>query len=308
MKRILFFGAAALFALGGYAQDCSDFFFSEYVEGSSQNKALEIYNPTANTKSLVGYTIKRYANGAATADTYLDLTGSVAAYDVWVVTNGQIVENEYGVVDSVLWLMADQHGTGDHATCPMYFNGNDAVTLETTPGGVIIDIFARIGPPDPVIGWYDQAGLNGDYTTANFWEAWTANHGLIRKQTVKHGVTTNPTPFIVTLEWDSIPEDDWTHLGAHTCDCQPAGIQSHEKVNNVYFFPNPVINDELTVKATAEIRQVDIYNIVGDLVVSKANSSATGEVYLRFDVQPGLYLVKTLLADNSTLVRKIVVQ
>lgn len=308
MKKLLFFGAAALFSLYGYSQ-CTEFFFSEYVEGSSQNKALEIYNPTAAAKSLSGYTIKRYANGAATADTHLDLMGIVAAYDVWVVANGQLDSaGGFGSVDTVLYNMADQVGTGDHATCPMYFNGNDAVTLETTPGGIIIDIFGHIGPPDPGQGWSNLPGTNSDYTTTNYWEAWTMNHTLIRKASVLQGVINNPSPFMVHIEWDSIGEDDWTHLGQHTCNCYTGGIADYKKENQVYFFPNPVINNEVTIKATAEIISVEIYNIIGDLVVSRQNAKESGELYVRFDLNPGIYLVRTNLEDNSTVVKKIVVQ
>ena len=101
MKKIFSLSLAVLFSSVMFAQDCTDFFFSEYVEGTSQNKALEIYNPTGTAKSLSGYTIKRYANGAATADTYLDLVGTVDPYDVWVVTNGQIIENAHHVRISV---------------------------------------------------------------------------------------------------------------------------------------------------------------------------------------------------------------
>ncbi len=308
MKKLFTLMAVALFSSWGFAQDCTEFFFSEYVEGSSQNKAIEIYNPTANAKSLSGYVIKRYANGAATADTYLNLSGTVDPYDVWVVTNGQIVENQYGVIDSVLWLMADQHGTGDHATCPMYFNGNDAVTLETTPGGVIIDIFARIGPPDPISGWFNLPGTNSDYTTGNYWEAWTADHTLIRKPTVKKGVTNNPTPFMVHIEWDSIPEDTWTYLGQHECDCKPAGLSEYKSEQRVYFFPNPVINQEVTIKATDEIVSVEIFNLLGDLVISRTNENHSGEVYLQFDLNPGVYVVRTMLEDESGLVQRIIVQ
>ena len=38
-------------------------YFSEYVEGFDNNKALEIYNPTANAIDLSEYSISRYANG-----------------------------------------------------------------------------------------------------------------------------------------------------------------------------------------------------------------------------------------------------
>ena len=42
-------------------------FFSEYVEGSSNNKALEIYNPSNSPLNLSGYSIKVFSNGAVTA-------------------------------------------------------------------------------------------------------------------------------------------------------------------------------------------------------------------------------------------------
>ena len=35
-----------MLALLANAQDCTELFISEYVEGSHNNKALEIYNPT----------------------------------------------------------------------------------------------------------------------------------------------------------------------------------------------------------------------------------------------------------------------
>ena len=50
------------YALTG--QECSELFFSEYVEGSSQNKALEIYNPTNQIIDLSNYTIERFSNGS----------------------------------------------------------------------------------------------------------------------------------------------------------------------------------------------------------------------------------------------------
>ena len=48
------------------AQDCSDLFISEYVEGPGNNNAIEIYNPTSNDVNLDGYTINRYGNGSQT--------------------------------------------------------------------------------------------------------------------------------------------------------------------------------------------------------------------------------------------------
>ncbi len=59
-----------LFVLGGMsltAQDCSDLFFSKYVEGTVNNRALEIYNPTQETIDLSEYSVVRYSNGSTDA-------------------------------------------------------------------------------------------------------------------------------------------------------------------------------------------------------------------------------------------------
>ena len=45
MKRLLL-SVLAITTAGFAFSQCSDLFFSEYVEGSGQNNGLEIYNPT----------------------------------------------------------------------------------------------------------------------------------------------------------------------------------------------------------------------------------------------------------------------
>ena len=62
----------------------SELFFSEYIEGSSYNKALEIYNGTGAAIDLAAgsYTIAIYFNGSATAGTTIALTGTVDDGDV----------------------------------------------------------------------------------------------------------------------------------------------------------------------------------------------------------------------------------
>ena len=63
-----------------------DLFFSEYIEGSSNNKALEIYNGTGSAVNLAtgGYTVQMYFNGALTVGLTANLTGTVADGDVFV--------------------------------------------------------------------------------------------------------------------------------------------------------------------------------------------------------------------------------
>ena len=62
MKKLLLSFTATVFALSMFAQ--TDLIISEYVEGWSNNKALEIFNPTDAAINLNGYRITRYSNGA----------------------------------------------------------------------------------------------------------------------------------------------------------------------------------------------------------------------------------------------------
>ena len=89
MKKIILL-ISILFVFNSNAQDCSELFISEYVEGSYQNKAIEIYNPTNATIDLSDYQLERYSNGSTSsaAGGITQLSGMLASGDVWIITNG----------------------------------------------------------------------------------------------------------------------------------------------------------------------------------------------------------------------------
>ena len=64
MKKILLSLSLVTVALAGKAQNCSDLIISEYVEGTNNNKAIEIYNASNAPISLANYRLVRYDNGA----------------------------------------------------------------------------------------------------------------------------------------------------------------------------------------------------------------------------------------------------
>lgn len=66
-KNLLLIFSLFAFTNLAISQGCSDLFFSEYVEGYANNKALEIYNPTNAAINLSEYSIARFANGGSTA-------------------------------------------------------------------------------------------------------------------------------------------------------------------------------------------------------------------------------------------------
>ena len=106
----------------------SDLYFSEYVEGSSNNKALEITNKTGGTINLAAYTIKKQTNGSGAWSTGLALTGSLANNGKHVIVNSSISSTCYSTATANLATAAGE----------MAYNGNDAIGL--FKNGTLIDI------------------------------------------------------------------------------------------------------------------------------------------------------------------------
>ena len=113
------------------ASSTNEIFISEYVEGSSNNKALEIANFTGNLINLSGYTIARDVNGNGTYGAALQLTGMLATGNVHVISRGN--------ASAETVALADQISSGD----AMSFNGDDPVGLFKNE--VLIDIFGNFG-------------------------------------------------------------------------------------------------------------------------------------------------------------------
>jgi len=116
----------------------TELFFSEYIEGSSNNKALEIYNGTGAAVNLAtgGYNVQMFFNGNPVSTLTINLTGSVANGDVFVLAQSS--------ANATILAQADQtNGSG-------WFNGDDAVVLRK--GTTVIDSLGQVGF-DPGTEW-----------------------------------------------------------------------------------------------------------------------------------------------------------
>jgi len=72
-------------AFGATAQ-CDQLFISEYVEGSVNNKAVEIYNPTPNSIDLGVYSIGKFRNGSTSTGTVVILPDiMLQPYETYVI-------------------------------------------------------------------------------------------------------------------------------------------------------------------------------------------------------------------------------
>jgi|JFJP01.1.fsa_nt_gi hypothetical protein len=326
MKNLLLLLGLFLTSVFVSAQTCTDIFISEYVEGSGNNKAIEIYNPTDQNIDLSAYQLVRYSNGGTTPNA-VQLGGTIMAKDVFVVVLDK--RNPTGTGQEIPVSEALQ-AKADTFLCPiydvnkmMYFNGNDAVTLEKLGGMEILDIVARVGNPDPENGWtnitdttitYNSGGEPTQYTIEDyivgplFWLSWTKDHTLIRKSDVTEGVIDNPIAFNVAIEWDSIPEDSFDNLGSHNCKCNSLLVSELIEGIDISFYPIPITNKILNIEAKRKIETISIINSSGHVVLSKSFNGVFQTTITTNGLKTGVYFVKVGLENDSIFVKRILIQ
>ena len=306
MRKILL-SIFTLILINAGAQNCQELFISEYVEGSGNNKALEIFNPTSNTIDLSSYIIIRYSNGtnSASASNAIQLVGSLFPNDVHVGVieklNPSGAGNEVPVADS-LQAKADAFYCADYNTSnAWYWNGNDAVVLakgsvNEITNAVIVDVFGKVGE-DPIGGWNDNA--SSGFTSSGY--SWTEDHTLIRKNTVLSGDILPTDLFNTSLEWDSLAEDSWSNLGLHECDC--AGSTAIDEMDKLSYilYPNPAKKGQVvSVKSNVITKNIITTNILGEQVSfdNFINTSGLGK---------GIYIVDVEFANGRHSNSKLII-
>ncbi|MCG8475701.1 MAG: DUF4493 domain-containing protein [Cytophagales bacterium] len=109
----------------------NELFISEYTEGNSFNKALELYNPTNAAIDLSNYSLKIYSNGNETANSPIALSGTVNAGETFIISHTQFALD----LPSGVTIGQKSDGLG--------FNGDDDVEL--LKGDTRIDLMGVIG-------------------------------------------------------------------------------------------------------------------------------------------------------------------
>ena len=309
MKKYLSVFCITFFVTSLSSQNCSDLFISEYVEGSGNNKALEIYNPTSIAVDLSSYIIIRYSNGATSASSAyaIQLVGTILPNDVNVGVleklNPAGTGQELPVADSL-------QAKADEFYCPVYainstwyWNGNDAIVLargsvNEISDAIIVDVFGKIGE-DPGSGWIPDSSLS----CVGSQYSWTEDHTLIRKSTVLSGnINSVPVYFNPSLEWDSIPEDSWGNLGSHTCDCASSTSINENNESSYFLYPNPVNKGELvSISSNDNVRKIIVTNILGE-TVNFVNSINTR------DLVKGIYIVGIEFVNGKVATNKLIIK
>lgn len=305
------------------AQDCSELFISEYVEGSHNNKALEIYNPTGNTIDLTKYRITRWQNGSAPVPPpaqYSDtLKGTIGPNEVIVVAIDRRTVGATGQDTPV--FAALQAKTNFYlsktytVSFSMSFNGDDALSLDKNIAGewVPIDIFGKIGEQPKLVGNSRTIGWSDSFPHNNGKGTWyTIDKTLIRRASVKKGITIPPTFFNPKTQWKLNPENMFDSLQTHNCDCNkyPAKTNSISEVKTL-ILPNPA-NNFVTIIAPFEIKKINLYTLSGQLLISNSESNTvngfrTAKINVA-NLKSGMYLVETVGIDSKTSTTRLVVE
>jgi len=223
-------------------------FFSEYIEGSSNNKAVEIYNATGAEIDLSDYAILRYNNGATTGADSTSLTGTLAADDVYVIANASAIAE--------ILALSDETGTvtyyngDDHLALIWDANGDDVFDIATE----VIDVIGLLGE-DPGSAW-DVAGVVGA----------TGEHTLMRKPTILTGNADWATSAGTTAEdseWLVFEQNYWYGLGSHN---QPYSIPGDD-CSMPFALTLPVVGeagssdgfaDDYSLSSTSYMNGIDI--------------------------------------------------
>ncbi|MFG3699877.1 lamin tail domain-containing protein [Micromonospora sp. NPDC047620] len=222
----------------------TDLFISEYVEGSSNNKAIELFNGTGAAVDLAagGYQLQLHFNGSTTP-TNVALTGTVAAGDVFVFASASAAP---AILDRA-----------DQTTTAGLFNGDDAIVLRR--GGTVLDSIGQVGV-DPGTEW-------GTGVTS------TENNTLRRLPAVTSGDTDPSDAFDPAAQWAGFPVDTFDGLGAHTVDGggpvdAPATLTC-----------GPALVIPAGTAATREVTATDTDDRIVDLAVTSVSPTpATGSV------------------------------
>lgn len=168
-------------------------FISEYVEGSSNSKAIEIYNSGNSGVDLSTYKLQFFFNGSTAAGLTIPLNGVLAPGNVYVVAQS--------TADPALTSVANLLNSSS------WYNGDDAVALVN--GSAMVDVVGQIGV-DPGTEW--GTGLTS-----------TADNTLRRKSSICVGDADGINAFDPAVEWDGYALNTFDGIGNHTSTCSSGG-------------------------------------------------------------------------------------
>lgn len=225
-----------IFALCSSAVSLShaELMFSKYVDGSSNRKGLEIYNPDNRTVTLSDYKILQYSNGATTPSATFTLN------------NVQLGPQQRYVVGRT--ELQTEIGSKVNQVANLAYNGDDALVLTylNTP----VDRFGRVGER-PTLGWG-----NNPYTIAN---------SFTRIEQTNNVASIDPaTAFNLEVSWTRLADrNDFSVLGSGGgTTTPPVTVACSDTATPIATLQDATLNQAYTVRGiiTADFRYTNGFN------------------------------------------------
>ena len=209
----------------------TDLFISEYIEGSGNNKAIEIYNGTGRLVNLSDYNIKIYSNGKTSASNTISLSTTIKHGETYVISNNQ---SNQAIKD-----------LADLTSGSLSYNGDDAIGL--FKGTTLIDLVGEIGSTSKFgenITLVRKASITTPKTT---WDS--AEWDSYPIDTIEHlGSHTSNVPFV---EHEIV----YNNEGVVTKDFVIDGSLIQDVSKEGYTFDGWFLEDTFETEFTGEVKQ-----------------------------------------------------
>lgn len=235
-------------------QFAKDLMITKYLEGSGNNKAIEITNNTGHEVNLNNYNLNIQFQNSSTGSYYFSdrfqLEGTVAHGEVFVILNP----------NSDFTCYTNEQAKFVTASTPLTFTGSQYIELAYQGFETV-----------------DAIGTKGSVNS-------TGNMSLYRLNTIN-----NPTDIFDFAEWQQHPSNYCQNLGSLAIS-ETSGI--HSKASSVY--PNPVQHFlYLKGNRLHTISEATIIDMNGRVVLHKKQPFQHSNSIDVEHLQPGMYMLKT---------------
>ncbi|MGB1205210.1 MAG: endonuclease [Chitinophagales bacterium] len=253
----------------------TELIISEYFEGSSYNKAVELTNMTNETVDLESYTLHKQTNGSGSWSSGLDLSGEILAGESFVIALNSAAPQLLDLADFI------SNNTA------LNFNGNDPIAL--AKDGTLIDIVGDFG-----------AGKNTFFGK---------DKTLVRKASIN-----SPNSAFDENEWDSYPKNTIDYLGTHIFG-SAKNIKKPNALQTVQLYPNPFDNyvtlsyELIHQNENISIRLFDINGRLVEILKDEKNLFAGKyqQIIATEELSKGIYFIQ-ILTSNGMSAKRLVKQ